>query len=318
AQAVGRATLEGASLLLQDSQTTAASIALNARGGELRLDRALLSVRDLLDLRSSDTLNTEGARMSGASVAITAVDWRNAGGQIGQTDAAGQFTATLSGVLDNQGGRIAGNGTALTLSADRIENGAGQIIHAGATGGTLRLDATTLNGVNSTIAGNGALALNIAGDADLSGATAQGDRVTVHAATLKLRGGELLAQSSAALAVGGELDNTGGLIHGASSLTIDAGTLTNRDGQLGAVDVTLTGGTVSNAGVGLIAARGKLSADVTSLSNAGSMQAGADLDLRASGALQNSGTVRAQGDGHLKADALVNTGTVTAQGALTV
>lgn len=318
AQAVGRATLEGASLLLQDSQTTAASIALNARGGELRLDRALLSVRDLLDLRSSGTLNTEGARMSGASVAITAVDWRNAGGQIGQTDAAGQFTATLSGVLDNQGGRIAGNGTALTLSADRIESGAGQIIHAGATGGTLRLDATTLNGVNSTIAGNGALALNIAGDADLSGATAQGDRVTVHAATLKLRGGELLAQSSAALTVGGELDNTGGLIHGASSLAIDAGTLTNRDGQLGAVDVTLTGGTVSNAGASLIAARGKLSADVTSLSNAGSMQAGADLDLRASGALQNSGTVRAQGDGHLKADALVNTGVVTTQGALTV
>ncbi|MGN7875822.1 two-partner secretion domain-containing protein [Roseateles sp. 22389] len=318
AQAVGRATLEGASLLLQDSQTTAASIALNARGGELRLDRALLSVRDLLDLRSSGTLNTEGARMSGASVAITAVDWRNAGGQIGQTDAAGQFTATLSGVLDNQGGRIAGNGSALTLSADRIENGAGQIIHAGTTGGTLRLDATTLNGVNSTIAGNGALALNLAGDADLNGATAQGDRVTVHAATLKLRGGELLAQSSAALTVGGELDNTGGLIHGASSLAIDAGTLTNRDGQLGAVDVTLTGGTVSNAGAGLIAARGKLSADVTSLSNAGSMQAGADLDLRASGALQNSGTVRAQGDGHLKADALVNTGVVTAQGALTV
>ena len=318
AQAVDRATLEGTSLLLQDSQTTAASIALNARGGELRLDRALLSVRDLLDLRSSGTLNTEGARMSGASVAITAVDWRNAGGQIGQTDAAGQFTATLSGVLDNQGGRIAGNGTALTLSADRIESGAGQIIHAGTTGGTLRVDATTLNGVNSTIAGNGALALNIAGDADLSGATAQGDRVTVHAATLKLRGGELLAQSSAALTVGGELDNTGGLIHGASSLAIDAGTLTNRDGQLGALDVTLTGGTVSNAGAGLIAARGKLSADVTSLSNAGSMQAGADLDLRASGSLQNSGTVRAQGDGHLKADALVNTGIVTAQGALTV
>ena len=316
AQAVGRATLEGASLLLQDSQTTAASIALNARGGELRLDRALLSVRDLLELRSSGTLNTEGARMSGASVAITAVDWRNAGGQIGQTDAAGQFTATLSGVLDNQGGRIAGNGTALTLSADRIENGSGQIIHAGTTGGTLRLDATTLNGVNSTIAGNGALALNLAGDADLSGATAQGDRVTVHAATLKLRGGELLAQSSAALTVGGELDNTGGLIHGASSLTIDAGTLTNRDGQLGAVDVTLKGGTIDNAGLGLIAARGKLSADVASLSNAGSMQAGGDLDLRASGALRNSGAVRAQGDGTLNADTLVNTGTVTAQGAL--
>uniref|UniRef100_UPI0031CFD6D6 two-partner secretion domain-containing protein n=1 Tax=Roseateles sp. TaxID=1971397 RepID=UPI0031CFD6D6 len=316
AQAVDRATLEGASLLLQDSQTTAASIALNARGGELRLDRALLSVRDLLDLRSSGTLNTEGARMSGASVAITAVDWRNAGGQVGQTDAAGQFTATLSGVLDNQGGRIAGNGTALTLSADRIENGAGQIIHAGATGGTLRVDATTLNGVNGTIAGNGALALNIAGDADLSGATAQGDRVTVHAANLKLRGGELLGQSSAALTVGGELDNTGGLVHGASSLTIDAGTLTNRDGQLGAVDVTLKGGTIDNAGLGLIAARGKLSADVASLSNAGSMQAGGDLDLRASGALRNSGTVRAQGDGTLNADTLVNTGTVTAQGAL--
>ncbi|MBB3293297.1 filamentous hemagglutinin [Mitsuaria sp. BK045] len=316
AQAVGRATLEGASLLLQDSQTTAASIALNARGGELRLDRALLSVRDLLDLRSSGTLNTEGARMSGASVAITAVDWRNAGGQIGQTDAAGQFTATLSGVLDNQGGRIAGNGTALTLSADRIESGAGKIIHAGATGGTLRVDATTLNGVNGTIAGNGTLALNIAGDADLSGATAQGDRVTVHAANLKLRGGELLGQSSAALTVGGELDNTGGLVHGASSLTIDAGTLTNRDGQLGAVDVTLKGGTIDNAGLGLIAARGKLSADVASLSNAGSMQAGGDLDLRASDALRNSGTVRAQGDGTLNADTLVNTGTVAAQGAL--
>ncbi|WP_423600973.1 cytidine deaminase-like fold-containing protein [Roseateles sp. MS654] len=317
AQAAGRATFDGASVLLQDSQTTAASVTMTARDGASRLERALVSVRDLLDLRSASTLITEGSRMSGTSVSVTAIDWRNAGGEISQTDEGGRFAATLGGLLDNRGGRIAGNGSAMTLSANAIDNTVGQIVHAGDPSGELRLDAVSLSGANGTIAGNGALAIRVEREANLGGGTTQADRITVMAGSLKTRDGELIARSSARLTVDGELDNSQGLLHGGLDLAVDAGALVNIDGQIGARDVTLMGGAVTSSGQSLIAAQGRLSVDVASLNNAGVMQAGGDATLRTLGTLQNNGAVRAQGHVQLRADTLDNSGSITAQGAIT-
>ncbi|WP_431104648.1 hemagglutinin repeat-containing protein [Roseateles noduli] len=314
----GFARIDGGDLQLQGSQTQAADLIVRSHGGDLRLDRAAMVATGGLELNAGGALVTDNAQLSGGAVKLSAADWRNAGGEIGQTDAAGRLTATIGGTLDNSGGRIAGNGSALSLSAQRIDNVAGQVIHAGGTGGELRLDAATLDGAGGTIAGAGRLTLNVGGHADLGGASAvtQADRVSVTAGSLSTRDAKLVAQNGAQLAVMGEFDNTGGLVQSGGAVAASAGSLVNRNGQIGGVDVTLTGASVDNAGLGLIAAQQRLSVDVGSLGNAGTLQAGGDVDLRASARLDNAGMIRAGGDAQLRADALTNTGTIAARGSL--
>ncbi len=316
--AAGVARLEGGDLQLQGSQTQAVALAVRARAGDLRLDRATMVAADGLELHAGAALVTDLAQLSGGTVDVSAADWRNAGGDIGQIGAAGRMTAVIGGTLDNSGGRIAGNGTALSLSAQRIDNVSGQVVHAGGASGELKLEATTLNGAGGTIAGAGGLTLEVGGHADLGGAQAltQADRVSVTAGSLSTRDARLIAQNGAQLTVGGELDNTGGLVQSGGAVSASAGSLVNRNGQIGGVDVTLTGGSVDNAGLGLIAAQRRLSIDVGSLGNAGALQAGGEVDLRASARLDNAGTIRASGDAQLRAGALTNTGTVSAQRSL--
>ncbi|MFX1682675.1 hemagglutinin repeat-containing protein [Mitsuaria sp. CC2] len=318
ALAGGLARIDGGDLQLQGSQTQAANLSVRSQSGDLRLDRATMVATGGLDLNAGASLITDNAQLSGGTVNVSAADWRNAGGEIGQTGAAGRLTAAVGGTLDNSGGRIAGNGSALSLSAQRIDNVSGEVIHAGGANGELRLEAATLNGAGGTIAGAGGLTLDIGGHADLGGAQAltQADRVSITAGSLSTRDAKLIAQRSAQLTVSGELDNTGGLVQSGGTLVASAGSLINRNGQIGAVDVTLTGGSVDNAGLGLIAAQQRLSVDVGSLGNAGTLQAGGDIDLRTSGRLDNAGTIRAAGDMQLHADALTNTGTIAAQRSL--
>ena len=316
--AAGAARLEGGDLQLQGSQTQAAALAVRARAGDLRLYRATMVAADGLELHAGAALVTDLAQLSGGTVDVSASGWRNAGGDIGQIGVAGRMTAVIGGTLDNSGGRIAGNGTTLSLSAQRIDNVSGQVVHAGGASGELKLEATTLNGAGGTIAGAGGLTLEVGGHADLGGAQAltQADRVSVTAGSLSTRDARLIAQNGAQLTVGGELDNTGGLVQSGGAVAASAGSLVNRNGQIGGVDVTLTGGSVDNAGLGLIAAQRRLSIDVGSLGNAGALQAGGDVDLRASARLDNAGTIRASGDAQLRAGALTNSGTVSAQRSL--
>ena len=317
-QAAGNASLEGASLQLQGSQTVAATVALNARNGELRLDGALVSTQGLLGLNTAAVLNTEGAQLSGGSIDIVAADWRNAAGSIGQTDAHGYLAAAIGGSLDNAGGRIAANGTALTLQALSLDNTAGQIVHAGASSGELRIDTGALSGAKGQILGNGGLTLNASGAADLSQATTQADRIALQADSLSLQGGQVLAATTVDITATGALDNTGGLVQGGGSVALQAATLINRDGQIGGAGVTLRGGELTNAGQGLVASTAGLSIEMDRVNNAGALQAAGDIALSARTTLDNTGLIYAQGNAQVQADALTHTGLLAAQGSLAV
>ncbi len=316
----GSVRIEGADLQLQGSSTQASQVTAQSRTGELRLDRATMVANGLLDLQSATTLVTEQGHLSGGSVAIVAADWRHAGGELGQTDATGRFSAVVRGTLDNDGGRLVGNGSSLSLNAQRVENQAGQIIHAGGLAGELRLDAQTLLGAGGTIGGAGAVTLSVTGLADLSGAAAltQADRLSLSAGQLVTREATLIAHQSAQLSVSGEFDHSSGLLQSGGLLSVSAGALANRQGQIGGVQVSLSGGSVDNGAQGLIAAQQGLSIDVAQLANAGSLQAGEDLDLRVAGRLDNAGLIRASGQAQVSADALANTGTIAAQRALSI
>ncbi|WP_377152861.1 filamentous hemagglutinin N-terminal domain-containing protein [Roseateles sp. UC29_93] len=316
----GIARLDGGELQLQGSQTQAAGLVAQAHGGELRLDRAVVVATDGLSLRTGAALVTDNAQVSGGTVTVSAADWRNAGGAIAQTAAIGGLTAAVNGTLDNTGGRIAGNGTTLSLSAQRIDNVSGQVIHAGGASGELRLDATTLNGAGGTIAGAGGLTLNVGGHADLGGAQAltQADRVAITAGSLSTREAKLIAQNAAQLSVTGTLDNTAGLVQSGGPLTVQAATLTNRDGQIGGAGITLNGGTVDNAGQGLISSTSSLTVAADRLANAGQLQAAGDLSAAVRDVLDNTGLIVSQGDARVNAETFHHTGTLAARGNVVV
>ncbi|ALV05759.1 two-partner secretion domain-containing protein [Roseateles depolymerans] len=315
ALAGGLARIDGAQVQLQGSQTQASDVSVTARSGDLRLEGATMVATNALDLTAASQLVSNQARLSGGSVTVSAGDWRHVGGELSQTDTAGRLTATVSGSLDNSSGRIAGNGAVMSLSAQQFSNVAGQVIQAGGTSGELRIQAETLSGAGGTLAGAGGVTLQVTGLADLSGTQAltQGDRISITAGRLSTRDATLNAQRSVHLAVSGEIDNTGGLQQSGGAWVASAGSLINRDGQIGGTDVALTGGSVDNGGEGLVLAKQRLSMDVAQLTNAGTLQSGGDVDLRASGRLDNSGLIRASGNALVRADTLTHTGTLAAQ-----
>ncbi|QPF73473.1 filamentous hemagglutinin N-terminal domain-containing protein [Roseateles sp. DAIF2] len=313
--AAGRATLEGAELQLQGAQLQAAQLRLEAKTGELRLDRAALAAAGDLELRSASTLNTEAARLSGGRVTIGAANWAHAGGQLGQTDAHGSLKAELSGRLDNRGGQIAANGQALNLAAQQLDNGQGRIVSAG-QGSELKIVAGSLSGAQGALLAQGALRLNIAGDADLKQAQTQAQQISLQAGSLQHQGGQLLAQGGARLEIAGTLDNTRGLLQSAGDLHLRAGLLNNEDGQIDAATLNVAGGRLDNLGQGLVAARGRLALELAELDNAGRLQAGGDAELLIGGELRNSGLLHAQGRALVRAAELKHSGTLAAAGDL--
>ncbi|UXH80693.1 hemagglutinin repeat-containing protein [Roseateles amylovorans] len=315
ALAGGRLTLDGETVDLRGTQLQAAQLTIGARTGELQLSRTTIATAGLLALSSQSTLHTEDAKLSGSDVTITATDWRNAGGEIAQTSAAGRLDIQVAGLLDNAAGQIQANATNAAVRAQTLDNAQGAIVHAGT--GHLAVDATTLNGASGSLLTNGALTLTVTGAADFSQAKTQGQRVSVTAGSLNHQGGELIGVSGLEVSVANAVNNVGGLLQSGGDVQLQAGVLENGNGQIDGASVHLAGGSVNNGAQGLIAARQGLSVDVAQLANAGSLQAGAAMALSATGAVTNSGQVYAQGPLSVHAGTtLTHTGTLAALGAV--
>lgn len=315
--AAGALSLSAAELALQGSKTQASQIALQARGGELSLEGAQLGSAAALQLQAATALDTRGARLSAAQVDIRAQDWRHAGGQLLQSTASGHLNATLSGHLDNQGGRIEAAGQGLTLKAASLGNAQGRIVQAGS--GQLQLQAGSLAGREGQILATGDLQLQMGGAADLSQARTQARQIMLQADSLQHQGGQLLAGTQAQLTLRGALDNQAGVVQAQEALQLQAGALLNRDGQLSAKRLDLQLERLDNAGQGLLRAEQDLKLQAQTLSNAGTVQAGGLLDLKLDADLINSGSLYAQGQSSLQlGGGLQNSGTVAAQGHLGV
>ena len=123
-----------------------------------------------LDLRASNIANTNG-------------------GEIVQTG-TGATTIATSGAIDNSQGRIATNGQDLSLSAASFTNTAGTIEHAGS--GTLRIAGGSYSGASGQITGNGALAVNVAGDFNQDGGSTHAKQITIDAGALSNQGGKIV------------------------------------------------------------------------------------------------------------------------------
>src|SRR5690606_17874420 len=92
-----------------------------------------------LDVDASGAVNNTEGLVQAMQVSVHAGSLDNTSGAFLQTGAA-QSTIVVDGTLTNAGGRIASNGNDVVIEAATVENGSGEIVHAGA--GTLEIAAS--------------------------------------------------------------------------------------------------------------------------------------------------------------------------------
>ena len=211
---------------------------LDNRGGTVASNKALtVTARDRLD-NSQDGLILSKA--DGLTLDTSVLD--NQSGTV-QAD-SGELKATAS-TLDNRNGKLLTGQGALTVDAQDLRNQQGRLI---AQNGTLTARSDTLDNTAGRLQGD-SLDLTTRTRLDNS----QG-HITATQGNLSLTHGELL--------------NDNGQIQAKHSLTVNADSLRNHSGSLGADTLDLTlGGLLDNSG-GLVEAAQTLSLDLNDARNA--------------------------------------------------
>jgi filamentous hemagglutinin len=340
--AAGDMSLSGSSVDLGGSESGAANIAITATGGNVTTRNASVNTAGILSVTANalvgQTLHNGQGTLSAGQLALNVANLNNDHGTLIQSG-SGNTEITLSepdGTLDNTSGRIATNAGNLTMRAGLLVNTDGKIEHAGT--GTFAIDATTLNGQRGQIIGNGALAI-AAGEFDHRGASTTAQQVTITAANLNNRAGQIaqLGAGRTTVTASGKINNSGGKIDSNGQAAIGAATLENTGGRIGSMgsmavaassgldngdgliatggDLTVLAGDVDNSRGVLQAQSGDVTLRVAALNNvAGSVYAGGKLDATAT-RVDNSGSLYAAGDQRLAVSGgIANTGVIAAQG----
>ncbi|MFI8223162.1 filamentous hemagglutinin N-terminal domain-containing protein [Pseudomonas sp. NPDC085632] len=211
----------------------------------------------------------------------TAQTLNNQGGTL-----SGQSTAVSAGSLDNRNaGRVLGNAT-LSVTANQAFNTQGLIHSAGnltgsfglldnsngelSSGAVIRLNADGVNNRSGQILGDLGLNIDLRGALDnRDGVLGSGQAVNLQAASLDNRdGGALVSDGSMTVRVRGVLDNRNkGEITAKGTIDAQTGSLDNRDGKvIGKTTLTLRSDTADNR-AGVIQADQQLTLKVDRLDN---------------------------------------------------
>jgi len=274
----GNATLQGASVNLAGSQTTAnGNLGLAATAGNLNLTGATTSAGAALNATAQGALINDGGHLSSQGAAtLTAGSLSNQGGQIVSQST---LSTNVAGSAANQNGVMQAAG-ALTANAGSLDNTGGHIASLNADGLNLTTSGLLNNGAGGAIGGNGNVTLQ-AGQLSNAGNVSAVQNLGVNATQALTNTGTLAANGNANV-VGGSVDNSGGTVAAGGTTTVQSGsTFTNAAGLVqGNSGVTVTAtGAVSNAG-------GQIEADGA---NATLQVSGASLD-NTNGRIANIGT----------------------------
>ncbi|SDC49890.1 filamentous hemagglutinin family N-terminal domain-containing protein [Variovorax sp. CF079] len=315
--AAGDAVLQGASMDLSSSTTSAANIALTATQGNVATSNAAVVTPGTLSVsanaRPGQALVNDAGTLNAGQLDLRASNIANThGGEIVQTGTGATAIAT-SGAIDNTGSRIATNGQDLTLQAASITNTGGKIEHAGS--GSLSIGGGSYSGANGQITGNGALFVNLAGAFNQDGGNTYAKQITIDAGALSNQGGKIVQAESGdtRISVVGALNNYAGTIASNGHTTVAAGSLSNQGGTIRAAEASNLGLTVGamldNSSKGGIGAGGDVALNAGSLNNDdGRIIAVGDLSsTTTNGATSNqAGTIAANGNTTLNAGSLNN------------
>ncbi|WP_409567872.1 beta strand repeat-containing protein [Rugamonas sp. DEMB1] len=283
------ARLNNSGQILAGGAATIAADSVNNDGGQIATAKD--SAADLL-LTSKDLSNRGGKIVAdGKAVLALAGKLDNAGGTI----QSGQgLHLDVAGALGNDGGVIAavGAAAALSVTAQRIDNGTGRIVNLG-VGDTLVAGKTELNN-NGTIGGNGKLKLsaptlrNGAG-----GSIAAGLAMELAVTTLLDNQGKINSAGTLSFKqAGASLNNSGKIVSGGHAeiavkqINNNGGTLaTGADAQ---ADLALRTEQLSNEG-GHITTGRDLSVTTKAMQGIGELFGGRDLALSMDGDYTQAG-----------------------------
>ncbi|WP_395351204.1 hemagglutinin repeat-containing protein [Variovorax sp. UC122_21] len=274
--AAGNATLQGASVDLSNSQASAANIALVATQGDVTTSRAKVLTAGTLAVRANG--NAGQALVNDAGLL-----------------SAGRLLIDVSNLANTNGGEIVQTGMEATTiaMAGTLNNDGGRLASNGRDLG-LRAGAITNKAGTIEHAGSGAL--------DIAGGSFDGTN------------GRITTNNALTVEMSGAFDQGGGTTS-AKRITIDAGSLDNRGGQILQTGTDATriavAGTLDNGNAGVIASNGDTTIVAGSLSNrGGSIRAAqaAGLAVNVSGLVDNSdkGSIGAGGDVAIRAGSLRN------------
>ncbi|CAB3870568.1 hemagglutinin repeat-containing protein [Achromobacter animicus] len=262
----------------------AGNVTVDAKGALTTTADGRIQSAANIDLQSGGLLQNAGV-ISAVGVAnlVSDTGLNNTGSVL----AGGDVNATALGALTNSGRLIAGVGDDGTLSLPgSVKLTAAFITHPGisAAGKNMTLTAGGMDLSDGNLSSIGKLALTSPGDIATLALTSPGDITTrnavlhggsldIDAVNLRNQDGKLTSAGDATLKLGGELDNTNGLIAAAGDTRIDAARIGNAGGTLAGLDLTLVAaGAVINQG-GLIQADDTLTLNVASLDNRATLTA---------------------------------------------
>ncbi|WP_061301684.1 hemagglutinin repeat-containing protein, partial [Janthinobacterium agaricidamnosum] len=283
-----------------------AGLSIDTHGQALNNANALSYARNLGNLQGNP-----GGIVSGAGLNLAVGDWSNRDGYVG---AAGAVTGH-AGLLDNRGGRIAGQSSlALSLAGLNNQNGQWQVV------GKLNLDvAGVIDNRQGLIRSGAAATLNAAA---IDNSATQGSNqglegidLTISAGSLNNRQGALRADHQLTFSGSGAFDNSLGLLSAGTALSV------RDDGASRSLVISNGGGTViagtlaeiraaSLGGDGRILSQQDLTLDLSGNyihGAGGEITANRNLGLTIAGDFVNAGKLQAGGTLTLGAVNLDNT-----------
>uniref|UniRef100_UPI00272AEE8E two-partner secretion domain-containing protein n=1 Tax=Pseudomonas sp. TaxID=306 RepID=UPI00272AEE8E len=247
-----RGQLVGAGPLRIDSQHLdnrqgylASQTLLSLFGVSLSNAGGTVASRGDLDLRLAGAVNNtaDGLIFSqNGNLSLAAGSLDNSQGSL---QSHGDLAVDAAGTVSNQGGRVVAQQGDISLNAASVDNSAGGVLHS-LTG--------WLRGVTAGLFGN-------------QGGTAQAQHIELSAGQLNNHAGHLSATGGNLQIAGGDIDNQGGGLYARDGLGLNAASLDNRSGRVGAqaIDFSLAG--ALNNAHGLIESGNALSLSAAGIHN---------------------------------------------------
>lgn len=249
----GNASISGGAVNLSGSQTAAnGHLSLKANAGDLNLSNATTSAQGAVNANAAGALiNDHGSLSSGSHATLAAGSISNQGGKV---STQGPLTVQSSGQFDNRGGTLVSEDS-MQLHGGAIANNQGTIQSAGGaniSGASLDNSAgrvTSLNGDGLSITTTGQL-INASGTTTTG---AQGGLIGGNGG-VNVQGGTIVNQGAITAntglhVIGQSVDNSGGSLKAAQSVTVDAGArLSNANGTIVGQLATVNGTTIDNSG----------------------------------------------------------------------
>ncbi|WP_269768255.1 hemagglutinin repeat-containing protein [Burkholderia ubonensis] len=249
----GNASISGGAVNLSGSQTAAnGHLSLKANAGDLNLSNATTSAQGAVNANAAGALiNDHGSLSSGSHATLAAGSISNQGGKV---STQGPLTVQSSGQFDNRGGTLVSEDS-MQVHGGAIANNQGTIQSAGGmsiSGTSLDNSAgrvTSLNGDGLSITTTGQL-INAAGTTSTGaqgGVIGGNGGVNVQGGTIDNQG--VITANTDLHVTGQAVDNSGGSLKAAQSVTVDAGArLSNANGTIVGQSATVNGTTIDNSG----------------------------------------------------------------------